>query len=147
LLVDVRGQRGRTVVLLLEDDAGRVKRFRAVLRAMGRDDVMVWQSARVMMREAAALLSRATVISLDHDLEQGDAGEDVGDGLDVARWLADQRVTCAVIVHTSNGERGRVMMGEFELAGIECSRVSPFGEEWVEREWAGEVKRLAEARA
>ena len=132
------------MLLILEDDAARVKRFRAALRAICDDDTIhIWRSAQLMMREAAPHLSHASLISLDHDLDPISPGDDSGDGLDAVRWLVAQRITCPVIVHTSNIDRGRVMIGELQLAGIPCSRVLPFGDDWIEREWVGEAKRLA----
>ena len=43
--------------------------------------------AHAMVREAGEYLGRAVLISLDHDL-YAPGGEDVGDGLEVARFLA-----------------------------------------------------------
>lgn len=124
------------VLLLLEDDSERVRRMSAaILRARPGTEIKVWADAHVMVREAGAWLERAAVVSLDHDLDAGAQGADPGDGLDVARFLVNQPVVRPVIVHTSNGERGRMMVGEFELARWPCERVLPFGEDWIESEW------------
>lgn len=134
------------VLLLLEDNPDRVSRMTAaILRARPGMEIMVWADARVMVREAGAWLERARVVSLDHDLDAGALGRDPGDGLEVARYLVTQPVARPVIVHTSNSDRGRMMMGEFELARWPCERVLPFGDDWIETEWAeAVVKRLAE---
>lgn len=61
-------------------------------------------------------------------------GNDPGDGLEVAKYLVTTPKILPVIIHTSNGERGRWTTGEFELAGWPCRRVLPLGEDWIESE-------------
>ena len=125
------------LILLLEDDADRVARMR---QALGPSfEVRVWASARQMIEECAPFLDAASVISLDHDLVTAD-GSDPGDGLEVAKYLVTAPKVVPVIVHTSNGERGRWMMGEFQLASWPCRRVLPIGEDWIESEWLAEVR-------
>lgn len=134
----------RDAVLMLEDDPERVERFTAALRRADPSlHLVVWRSARRMLGELADRLPTARLISLDHDLEPDPADPvDPGDGLDVARWLADRPPVCPVIVHTSNGVRGDVMMGELELGGWARRRVLPLGDDWVEADWYGVVRRL-----
>jgi hypothetical protein len=102
-------------------------------------EIRVWSSARRMIEECATLLTVANLISLDHDLEAVD-GVDPGDGLEVAKFLVTSPTIVPVIIHTSNGERGRWMAGEFELAGWPFRRVLPFGQNWIETEWLAEVR-------
>jgi hypothetical protein len=123
------------MLLMLEDNAERVEQFAAVWNALARGQPMrVWRSACEMVREMGAHLPAAILISLDHDLEAED-GTDPGDGMDVARCLAALTPTCPVIVHTSNGDRGTLMMGELELAGWKRHRVYPLGDDWIETDW------------
>lgn len=134
----------RTTVLMLEDDAERVERFTAALRrAEPSLHLVVWRSARRMLGELEPLLPSAVLIGLDHDLEP-EAGDptDPGDGLDVAKWLADRPPACPVIVHTSNGARGGAMQGEFDLAGWRCRRVMPLGDDWIEVDWYRAARAL-----
>ena len=131
-------------VLMLEDDTERVEWFTA---ALGRADpslrLVVWRSARRMLGELPDLLPSARLVSLDHDLEPDPADlGDPGDGLDVAKWLAERQPVCPVIVHTSNGVRGDAMMGELELGGWEHHRVYPLGDDWIEVDWYRVVRRL-----
>jgi hypothetical protein len=96
-----------------------------------------------MLREVEALLPAARLISLDHDLDPEDgASDDPGTGWEVAKFLATLPPVCPVIVHTSNGERGDWMMGEFELAGWKHHRVAPLGDDWIERDWRRLVRRI-----
>lgn len=131
----------RDAVLMLEDDAERIARFAADLRRADPSlHLVVWRSARRMLGELAGRLPTARLVSLDHDLEPDPA--DPGDGLDVARWLADRLPVCPVIVHTSNGLRGDAMMGELELGGWPRRRVLPLGDDWIEADWYRVVRRL-----
>ena len=102
------------MLLMLEDDNERIERFRAALKSL--DPAMpliVWRSARKMIAEVERYLPTARLISLDHDLEpvEGET-EDPGDGIDVARFLAERPPACPVIVHSSNGRRSDWMSGE-----------------------------------
>jgi hypothetical protein len=131
------------VLLLLEDNAERLERFAAVLRAL--DPVLplqVWRDAHAMIREAGPLLSSTALLSLDHDLEAEPEAPDPGDGYLVAQWLVSQPVVRPVIIHSSNRERSECMAGAFELAGWRHWRVAPLGDDWVEADWCPVVRRL-----
>jgi hypothetical protein len=129
------------MLLMLEDNAERVERFTAVWRTITPDQPMqVWRTAFEMVRELKADLSEVSLISLDHDLEPVDES-DPGDGMDVARHLATLTPRCPVIVHTSNADRGSLMMGELELAGWKRHRVYPLGDDWIETDWSRAVRR------
>ena len=131
------------MLLLLEDNAERVQRFTAVVRALDPAlPLVVWRDARAMVREAGRYLPAARVISLDHDLEPPTGAPDPGDGLEVAKFLVSQPVVRPVIIHSSNGERSTWMAGEFELAAWPCWRVAPLGDDWVEVDWRRLVRRL-----
>ena len=129
----------RPVVLMLEDDAERLERFRAIAVRLG-VDLITWPNAHLMLGEIGALLSGATLIALDHDLEPT-GPNDPGDGLMVAKHLATLPPACPVVIHTSNGVRGDAMEGEFELAGWTYHRVPPFGDDWIEADWYQTVRR------
>jgi len=130
-------------ILMLEDDAERLVRFSAVLRAIEPEAVLrVWRDAHAMTREAGPMLSSAALISLDHDLEPEPGAADPGDGYLVAKWLTAQPVVRPVVVHSSNGDRARWMAGEFDLAGWRHWRVVPLGDDWVESDWRRMVRRL-----
>jgi hypothetical protein len=131
------------MLLMLEDNAERVERFTRTLRRIAPAmPLLVWRDASTMIREVGAHLPAAQVISLDHDLEPVEGGPDPGDGLEVVKFLVSQPVKCPVIIHTSNGDRGSWMAGEFELAGWRYWRVAPIGEDWIELDWRRLVKRL-----
>ena len=96
-----------------------------------------------MIREVQLLLPTAELISLDHDLDPEEGvTTDPGTGWDVAKYLAALPPVCPVIIHTSNGERGEWMMGEFDLGGWRSVRVPPLGDDWIEHDWRLIVRRL-----
>jgi hypothetical protein len=132
------------MLLMLEDNADRVHRFTAALRRIDPTlPLRVWRNAWTMIREVQAHLPAARLISLDHDLDPEEGTlEDPGTGWDLTKVLAALPPTCPVIIHTSNGERAEWMCGEFELGGWEYHRVSPLGEDWIERDWRRLVRRL-----
>lgn len=133
-----------SVILILEDNAERIEAFRRVAaRVAPGMDVVVWSDARAMIREVGDRLEACRLISLDHDLYAPPGSPDPGDGLEVAKFLVSRPLVRPVIIHSSNADRSRWMVGEFELAGWPCSRVLPFGEGWVE-EWRAEVARILE---
>lgn len=135
--------RAHAVVLMLEDDAERLTRFLAVLRALDPAmPLLVWRDAHRMIREAGPLLTSAVLLSLDHDLEPEPGGPDPGDGYMVAQWLAAQDVVRPVIVHSSNSERSAWMAGAFDLGGWRHWRVAPLGDDWVEYDWRRVAGRL-----
>ena len=131
------------MLLMLEDDLGRLERFTAVLRELDPElPIRVWSDAYAMIREAGPSLSSAAMISLDHDLYEQPGGPDPGDGYIVAKWLVSQPIVRPVIVHTSNSERATWMAGAFDLARWPHYRVVPIGNEWVELDWRRVVRRL-----
>ena len=132
------------MIIMLEDDADRIRRFTAVLRDIDPAlPLMAWRDAYRMSREVAAHLTRARLISLDHDLEP-ETGDppDLGDGVIVATALALHPQPCPVIIHSSNRTRSEWMAGEFELAGWSYRRVAPIGERWIEEYWRVVVREL-----
>lgn len=131
------------MILMLEDDAERLERFKTVLRAIDPSLVLgVWRDAHAMIREAGPLLSSAHLISLDHDLEAESGEPDPGDGYQIVKWLVSQPVIRPVVIHTSNGDRASWMAGEFDLEGWRHWRVVPFGDDWIEIDWRRVVKKL-----
>lgn len=130
------------MILLLEDDADRLRRFaRALRREAPGLPVLVWRDAHRMAREVGPYLPSARLISLDHDLEPESAdASDPGDGVDVARALVRFPKPCPTLIHSSNGTRSDWMAGEFELAGWSYVRVAPIGERWIEEFWRRVVR-------
>ena len=51
-----------------------------------------------------------------------------------------------MIIHSSNSDRAAMMQGEFDLAGWPCQRILPFGDDWIESDWAHVAARMIEHR-
>jgi hypothetical protein len=135
------------MILILEDDDARLRRFaRTIATITPGMALRVWRDAHTMTSEVDTLLPAARLVSLDHDLLPLRGGADPGDGLDAARHLATRQPVAPVIVHTSNGFRGEVMMETLRLAGWTCIRVAPFGDDWIENDWAGVVASVLRSR-
>jgi hypothetical protein len=131
------------MLLMLEDDAERVRRFNETVRSLDPTlPLTIWRNARTMIREIGPLLPAAKLISLDHDLEPEEGGADPGDGLEVVKFLVSQPLIRPVIIHSSNIDRSDWMAGDLELAGWPFWRIAPLGEDWVEVDWRRLVKRL-----
>jgi hypothetical protein len=137
------------MILMLEDNDDRIRRFTAALQRIDPAlTLRVWRNAWTMLREVKPLLSSARLISLDHDLDPEDGSpDDPGTGWDVVKVLAALPPVCPAIVHTSNGERANWMVGEFELGGWEYYRVAPLGDDWIEQDWRRLVRRLLKSNA
>lgn len=89
---------------MLEDDAERLLRFRAILALkLPRVTLHTWPTAYDFIREFPRLESPARLISLDHDLFPINPGDpDPGDGRQVAAFLAARSPCCPVLIHSSN---------------------------------------------
>jgi hypothetical protein len=138
----------KDTILILEDDQGRLDRFAAAVGSIQPSfQIVSWRSAVRMAAEMERFLPAACLISLDHDLypARGET-EDPGDGLAIAKRLAELRPDCAVIIHSSNADRVRMMAGEFELAGMAFKVVLPLGADWVERYWLEAVRAMIAGR-
>ena len=129
-------------ILILEDNADRIAQFTGVLARLASGMPVFWyRSAKKMAREIGEFLGRAAFMSLDHDLEPRPGVEELGEGIDVTRHLATVRPACPVIIHKSNSDRASLMIGDLERSGWYYLRVPPIGDDWVELDWGGAVRR------
>ena len=137
-----------SVILMLEDDADRVRRFRRVLKRIAPEhELHLWRDAWIMIREMELWFADVAIISLDHDLEpETDDSPDPGTGWDLTQVLAPMTPLCPIIIHTSNAERASWMMGEFDLGGWEYHRIPPLGDDWIEHDWRRLVRRLLHSK-
>ena len=128
-------------LLLLEDESERVTRFRTAANRLGLS-AKLWRSAHELLEVLETQLSSAVLISLDHDLLSEPGEPDLGEGVMVAKALAEREPSCPVIIHTSNSTRGDWMEGDLQLGGWTYRRILPIGDEWVEVDWYRAAKRL-----
>jgi len=107
------------VWLVLEDNPSRTAAFQSAAKLRRPPgELRIWRIAAQMIQELPELLSRATLLSLDHDLyKQNESDPDPGCGRDVANYLARQKPLCPVIVHSTNTDAAWGMHNELTSAG------------------------------
>jgi hypothetical protein len=131
-------------VLILDDKPERQAEFERIAPTLGDNfEVLIWKDANRMRKECERFLGRAALISLEHDLDPA-PGEcaDPGSGLDVAKFLAEKKPVCPVIVHTSNTDRSFSILNELRFADWRVDRVGPIGDRWIEKYWTPKAKEL-----
>jgi len=131
-------------VLILDDKPERQAEFERMGTRLGDDfEVLIWDDANRMRTECERFLSRAALISLEQDLDaKPGASYDPGSGLDVAKFLAEKKPVCPVIVHTSNTDRSFSILNELRFADWRVDRVGPIGERWIEKYWTSKAREM-----
>ena len=134
----------RRTVIILEDDAERIRHFEAAVASFGPDyRLRLWHDAPTMAAECLPVLLECCLISLDHDLNpMPGATQDPGTGLEVAELLARQPPVCPVIIHTSNAERRWSMHNEFRFGHWKVEIVPPIGNGWIQQSWLPRARAL-----
>jgi hypothetical protein len=134
----------RKTILILEDNDERIAAFQKVVAMLGADfELKLWRDAPTMVAECEQFFTDAALISLDHDLNPAPGTtNDPGTGLDVAKFLAERRAVCPLIIHSTNMERAYSMFNELRFADWICDRVGPIGSDWIETLWNQEGARI-----
>ncbi len=133
------------LIAILEDDDRRTQAMRQILKQkLPKRLSHFFDNAPDMIAWLKEGLWAVSLISLDHDLgpnrEKNGETFDPGIGRDVVDFLATQRPTCPVIIHTTNAMGGEGMKYVLEQAGWHYERVVPFGDiEWIEELWIRKV--------
>lgn len=124
-------------ILMLEDNDERIAAFQKTVVALGDGfELKIWRDAPSMIAECEAFFPTTALISLDHDLNQMPGAKvDPGTGLDVAKFLAECRPVCPLIIHSTNADRAHSMHNELRFADWIAARVGPIGMDWVETLW------------
>lgn len=127
-------------ILILEDNKERRASFERAVRELGGGfEIKFWDDPALMARECEKYFPYAALISLEHDLQNPH-----GTGLDLAKFLAEKRPVCPVLVHTENSERCFSMINELRFSDWVVDRVPPIGQEWILRRWAPKAQQLIE---
>lgn len=131
-------------ILMLEDNDERIAAFQKAVASLGTGfDLKVWRDAPTMIAECEPYFPQTVLISLDHDLNpQPGATQDPGTGLDVAKYLAECRPVCPLIIHSTNADRAYSMHNELRFADWIAERVGPIGNDWVEKMWLPKAKEF-----
>jgi ADP-ribosylglycohydrolase len=132
-------------ILLLEHKPQRVAEGQAALTALGLEvQLLPWDQAAIMIREAPDHLASAALISLDYDLlKPRRAVAAPGNGLEVAKWLAGYPPLCPVLVHATAPESSLAMQNTLNEAGWRVEHLVLEKEEaWSAQAWAARVRGL-----
>lgn len=131
------------IILILEEYPATVERFEAALGD-------AWQvihrpNVAEMIGVTKNSLASADILSLDHDLDDpAHPDVDPGDRLEFVRWLVDQKPARPVIIHSSNTNRARIMIGDLDLAKWTAQFAMPISDDWAENDWRTMVNRLVQ---
>jgi hypothetical protein len=135
-------------IVILEDNAER----RAIMQACIADrfytfDARFFDEPAEMIALLAANLSDVLVISLDNDLDMKPGADgravDVGEGRQVAEFLATREPVCPVVIHTTNANAADLMTETLRAAGWKTRRVIPMDDtHWIEDDWFFVVRRI-----
>lgn len=133
------------LLLILDDDRARLRGFDEIVPHLGRDwEIKVWRDAPTMISEVDLLLSRAHLISLDHDLyKDSEPDPDPGSGRVIANHLSKRDPMCPVIVHSTNTDAAWGMFNELTSAGWRVELVHHLNQPaWIEEMWLPIARRL-----
>jgi len=131
--------------LVLEDNPNRAAAFQSAAKLNRQaEDIRIWRIASQMIQELPAVLSAATLLSLDHDLyKQNESDPDPGCGRDVANYLAKQEPLCPVIIHSTNTNAAWGMYNELTSTGWEVEIIHHLDEaDWIETRWLALAQKL-----
>lgn len=135
------------IVLMLEDDDERLRRFTSVLKGVCNVEFRFTKSAHSFIELYSTMSTVPALICLDHDLyPELDSDPDPGDGRMVAEFLATKAPGCHVVIHSSNFAGAESMLYTLLDAGWSAERVAPLGEDWIEAYWWPIAKHLLQDR-
>ena len=134
-------------IVILEDNAER----RAVMQACLADrfytfDAHCFDEPASMIEFLRTNLPETIAISLDNDLDPKPGADgrliDVGEGRQVANFLAAHEPVCPVVIHTSNAPAADAMTDTLRTAGWKTRRVVPFDDTaWIGDDWFPAMRR------
>jgi hypothetical protein len=134
------------MIAILDDDPQRMTAFTNTLSDLENPKVISFGDAHEMVGWLKDHLSECVLISLDHDLGTARSvdGKIVspGTGYDVVEFLATQKPSCPVIVHTGDVLARDLMLKVLENAGWQVKAVVPYPPDldWVSKDWKRAVK-------
>ena len=134
------------VIAILEDDPGRAKAMlRAIATRLPFLKAVVLDNAPDTIDWLARNIASVAVLCLDHDLgpdrERNGLRFDPGTGRDVVDYLATQKLSCPVVIHSSNSVGASGMVCALTDAGWSCARVIPCDDlSWVGSTWVDAVE-------
>lgn len=135
----------RRTIAILEDDARRIAAMREVLTAGFAELplLLLWDAPK-MIAWLRMHLAEVALLSLDNDLiDPNGVATDLGEGRDVADFLAGVPPTFPVVLHTSNSGAAFTMAETLRERGWSVSRVAPVDDlAWIHGPWARRLGQL-----
>jgi CheY-like chemotaxis protein len=135
-------------ILLLEDNDERIAGFRKAMSSLGDDYILqVWTDAPSMVAECEAFLPTAALLLTRSRPQIQDRAprRTPALGWTVAKFLAECRPACPVIIHSTNAERAHSMDNELRFADWITKRVGPIGTDWIETLWLRQARAFLAA--
>ena len=125
------------LLLMLEDDLDRIRRFSAVVVRHHPDaNLTVARTAPDFISAYWSLTETPDLICLDHDLFTDSPDDpDPGDGRDVSAFLITRLAKCPALIHSTNAHAADSMMFSMRDAGWNVDRIAPIGDDWIESDW------------
>lgn len=125
---------------MLEDEDERIARFSDCLKCLPVSMPLLHERTAQkfisLYLEAIEASTELELICLDHDLFVVNEGDpDPGDGRDVARFLAEHKPTCPILIHSTNSAAADSMLYTLLDAGWKADRIAPLGADWIESYW------------
>jgi hypothetical protein len=136
--------------LIVENDSQRLRAFDdAIPTALPKVEIVTYTNAADAIQWLSRHHTDVAFISLNFDLgtaeELADPEHDVGNGNDVAAWLASRKQLCPILLHTDNPFTRPTMQATLTAGGWNHNYVAPGnGTDWVRREWLPKVLSLLE---
>ncbi|MDD2734737.1 MAG: hypothetical protein PHF56_12410 [Desulfuromonadaceae bacterium] len=136
------------IIAVLEDDERRTEALRdEIMRLFPQLTMSFFDNAPDMVAWLKDNLGNVRLLCLDHDLgpdRQRDGQVfDPGIGRDVVDFLAVQKPSCPVLIHSSNSTAAFGMQFALETAGWVVERVIPIDDLlWVKAQWSGRLETL-----
>ncbi len=138
------------IIAVLEDDPLRTAAMQEEIQRLFPSTRMVFfDNAPDMLSWLESSLSSVRLLCLDHDLgpNRQRHGQifDPGIGRDVSEYLATQKASCPVLIHSSNMEGAYSMQFMLKDAGWFVERVSPYDDlKWITEQWSERVSALGQ---
>lgn len=132
------------LLMMLEDDHDRIRRFRAIVARRHPNAVLrIARTAPDFISEFRSIPGIPDLICLDHDLFTDSPDDpDPGDGRDVSNFLITQEPKCPALIHSTNSHAADSMMFSMRDAGWTVDRISPIGDDWIESYWYPVAKEM-----
>ena len=138
------------MLVVLEDNKGRNNTIKATTAKHFPDlHVEIYRRAPDIIAELKNIAPKALVFTLDHDLEEGNPGDNLcGTGMDVVNAMIEasrsvEFIAKGVIIHTSNKDAAPRMKYALKDAGFKVKSVAPMdSKSWIGDVWLDKLTKL-----